>query len=194
MKFNPNGFVVQQDGWIPKWREYAKDFNYHGISAFSDYPLYDYRLEPECKAMMDEVWWVCKDGNFIERSIISDSDLLRRYVALCGRYDIPLRLLFLESEIEDFLWSDPLPEMKFIGYEYCECPFDCQVVSDLSWYEPFDKHRAKLNEYGLFKTLEDALAFKADYDQAFQSGAIGDGDMETYLFRVSEVDVNQIFR
>ncbi|HBL85011.1 MAG TPA: hypothetical protein DDZ99_08980 [Clostridiales bacterium] len=191
MKFNRNGFVIQQTDLPAIWL-YELTINYHGISAFTDSPLIRYERYTECRVVQKEAW--SRDignGLYEELNFISNSDLLYRYIGQCKRFNIPLRLLFIESEMDAQIWSEPLPEMKFIGYEYCECPFDSQVITDFSWHEPFQKYRDKLNEYGLFSTLEDTQDFKMDYDKAFQEGIIGDGEMETYIFRVSEVSLDQ---
>lgn len=47
----------------------------------------------------------------------------------------------------------------------------------------------RINPYGLFHSIEEVLSFKNAYDQAFVQGKVGDGEMETHIFGLYEVQV-----
>ncbi|HBL84588.1 MAG TPA: hypothetical protein DDZ99_06740 [Clostridiales bacterium] len=191
MELYKNGFIVQQSNFVMPCMKFTKNICYKGISAYSDYPLYDYINDKECEALQNEIWYKKIDNKYsIQLNFITNPNLLYRYIKMCKKYNIQLRYLFIESDIDSEIWNAPIPDMNFIGYEYCEIPFDSQVISDLDTHEPFQKHRDKLNKYGLFSTLDDAKSFKFDYDNEFATGIIGDGEMETHIFRVSKVNSN----
>ena len=193
MTFNKNGIIVQQTNYDYPWTRFLKNINYKGIRSLSEYLLFDFIKDKKHESLQNEIWYKkINDDCFLQLNFITDFDLLCRYLKVCQELSITFRLLFLESQISDEIWDIPLPKMKFIGYEYCECPFDHQVISDLDAHETFQRHRDKLNEHGLFSSLEDAQAFKIDYDKEFEAGIIGDGDMETFIFRVSEVSEEYI--
>lgn len=196
MKFHPNGFVIQNKDLPLKSIQLKNIKNYSGIIAFLDSPLLTYRNDPKYTALQDEAMFgVTDDGDLKELSFISNSNLLKRYLDKCIELNIPLRILFAESDYSDEIWNEPLPPMKFIGYEYLECPFDIFLISVFDYYEYFQKHWKKLNEYGLFQTLEDVLAFKEDFDKALGNEVPceeDDKDMKTYIFRISEVNLDQL--
>ena len=101
-----------------------------------------------------------------------------------------IRALFIESEYAFEHWTEDKPACKFIGYEYCEIPFDSQIITDFSWYTPLHYFLNKLNGYGLFDGIDEAEEFKKKYDEEFEKGNIGDGEMDTFICRISEIDLN----
>ena len=98
-----------------------------------------------------------------------------------------IRALFIESKYSIETWSAPLPRMKFLGYEYCPIPVDEQIITDMDWYMPFSKYWNTLNAYGLFNTYGEVLEFVNDYEQAFFAEKVGDGYMDAYICRVSQI-------
>ena len=189
--FFSNGAIVQQLN-MPTDYISSSCVNYLGINAFYQHPLCG-ESDSEARLLSEEVLFIKTDDElFLPLEFISNSDLLYRYVLACVRLNIPIRVLFIESTYPFEKWKETLPSMRFIGYEYCEIPFDSQIITDLDWYEPFKKFHNILNEYGLFATLEDALRFKSEYDYEFDKGHIGDGEMSTYVCKVYEVDINKM--
>lgn len=86
----------------------------------------------------------------------------------------------------------PVPNLRFMGYEFCSTPLDCQIITDLAFHNPFaEKYVPLLNQYGLFDKLEDCEAFKRDYEQAFVAGEVGDGDATNVIYRLSFVESEQ---
>lgn len=183
-----NGIIVQD---LSSPTGYISGFKYNGINAFHQYPLMEIQDE-ECRRLTDAVLFKpTSDGMFESLEFISDSGIFREYMNKCAEMNKKIRALFIESDYEHEVWNAPLPELEFLGYEYCEIPFDCQIITDFDWYEPFKRFYPMLNEYGVFDTLEDVTEFKKAYDVAFEKGDIGDGDMDTYICRVYEVKEKQ---
>ena len=110
----------------------------------------------------------------------------------CKDMNIETRVLFIESDYSYEEWSEAIPETDFLGYEYCPIPIDDQIITDLDWYEPFLKFRDKLNENGLFNTYNEALEFKIAYDLAYDSKEIGDGEINAFICRVSELSQENV--
>ena len=96
------------------------------------------------------------------------------------------RVLFIESEYGDEIWTDAIPNLQFLVYEYSPIPLDSQVITDLCWYKPLQKFMPILNCNGLFATWEDVCKFKAAYDHAVLYDGIGD-DTTSYICKVSEI-------
>ena len=184
-----NGAIVQQLD-TPNDIFFGRDSQiaYKGIHAYAQNPLLDY-ADYECR-ILSEAAISRKEGEFYySLEFISDEDLLYRYAKACQKRNIPFRVLFIESAYPFERWhSKTRPPMCFLGYEYCEIPFDNQIVTDFSWYAPFEKFYPLLNHHGLFAEARDVLAFRKAYDDAWQKGDIGDGEMDTYICRVYEAD------
>lgn len=181
---NANGIVVQ--GLNDK-TNCIQTFPYHGIHAYFEFPLMCLKDE-ESKKLTDEQQVKRIDGYWsLYPEFISEPDLYHRYIKYCAAMHVPIRALFIESDYADEIWTGALPKTEFMGYEYCPIPIDNQVATDMDWYEPFFKFRKLLNEFGLFRTYEDAEKFVKFYQEEFLAERIGDGEMDAYICRVSGI-------
>lgn len=182
--FIPNGFLIQS---LDKTNAGIKNFKYSGINAFHQFPLSSVN-DVVCKKLTEEQQIKTCGSGYRFMEFISDKDLFDRYIETCHSLKINIRVLFLESNYSGEVWQDTLPKMNFIGYEYCPVPIDEQIITDLDWCPNFSKFWNRLNEYGLFKTYEDAIRFKREYDDLYCKKIIGDGEINSYLFKVSELE------
>lgn len=182
--WNANGILIQ--GLNDK-TNFINNFSYQGVNAYFQYPL-TYINDSESRGLTNEQQSKMISNNLYQiLEFISDSDLYVRYLKKCNEMKIEIRTLFVESEYLDEIWKGELPKMKFLGYEYCPIPIDEQVITDMDWYEPFSIFWNKLNEYGLFNSYEDALEFAKVYDKAVENAEVGDGEIDTYICRISQV-------
>ena len=189
MNYIPNGVIIQG---LELPTDFMTKVKYLGINAYYHSPLTKIN-DPECKRISDEVFHKkLDDGCYQMLEFISDVELFKRYVVLCKKHNVPIRALFIESEYSFEKWDGDMPPCRFIGYEYCEIPFDSQMITDFSWHEPLFAFCDRLNEYGLFDSLADAESYKRRYDEELEKGAIGDGEMDTFICRVYEVDLTEI--
>ena len=117
----------------------------------------------------------------------SNTDLDQRYTRKCAEMGVPIRSLFIESNYDMEIWQEPLPPMRFLGYEYSPMPLDVQIISDMEWYKPFEKYRLQLNKHGLFPSYECAVEFAKEYQSIAAIGEVGDELEDAIIFRVSEV-------
>lgn len=182
--WNANGVLIQA---LNEKTKFIKKICYEGINAYYQYPLIGLR-DIESRRLTDEqLYRSVSDGLAVSLEFISNSDLYMRYLNKCKAMQIEVRALFIESAYSDEIWKDELPQMNVMGYEYCSIPIDEQIITDMDWYEPFSKYHNKLNQYGLFDSYEDALEFVQEYNVAMEEGHIGDGEMDAYICRVSEI-------
>lgn len=190
-----NGFVIQHLYEQPYGMgDVIHTCGYCGLSARNADPLSALPDRESQKLSEEASWRAISEHMRTPLEFISDSSLLLRYIAACQSHNIPIRLLFVESDYRQEVWTDPIPPRKLLGYEYNTIPIDNQIITDLSWYDPFSDFLKRINSYGLFRSMEEVLSFKNAYDQAFARGDIGDGDMETHIFRLSEVQVDDALR
>ena len=190
MNFIPNGVIIQGLAFPT---DYVTKFNYLGINSYHHNPLTRFN-DTECKRISDEVFSKkLDDGYYQVLEFISDRDLFIRYARACKKHDIPIRALFIESEYSFEKWERDRPPCHFIGHEYCEIPFDSQMITDFSWHEPLFSFCDRLNEFGLFHDLADAQSYKRKYDEEFEKGAVGDGEMDTFICKVYEIDLAEIY-
>lgn len=182
--WNANGVLVQ--GTNDK-NCIINNFKYLGINAFYQYPLMCIN-DAQCRELTNEQQFKqVTDNQYLNLEFISDINLYERYIKMCYDKKISIRALFIESGYSEEIWNGPLPQMKFIGYEYTPIPIDEQIITDIDWYPPFSKYWRKLNKYGLFNTYDEVKEFKHEYDSAFSNEKVGDGEMDTYICRVSEI-------
>ena len=190
MKYK-NGAIVQQLTFPTNYLN-LDEKRYLGINAFYDDPLMSLTDDVSQK-LSDEISFRKTDENLYQQTFfISNQDLLRRYTAACKEKNIPIRVLFVESDYEHERWSGELPKMMFIGYEYCEIPFDNQIITDFDWYEPLSRFKKMLNRYGLFDTLQGVMDYKGKYDREFDAGNVGDGEFIAFICKIYEVDIDNL--
>ena len=184
----PNGFLIQG---VSDSNNVVKNFKYSGINAYHQYPL-STDNDALSKLLTEEQQVKKIENGYQFLEFISDEKLLIRYLTRCKDINIETRILFIESDYSYEEWSEAIPETDFLGYEYCSIPIDDQIITDLDWYEPFSKFRNKLNVNGLFNTYDEALDFKMAYDLAYDSKEIGDGEINAFICRVSELSQENV--
>ena len=182
--WNANGIVIQ--GLNDK-THFIKNFSYQGINAYSQYPLVGVNDSESRRITNEQQSKKLSNNLYLSQEFISDIGLFTRYLKKCDEMQIKVRALFVESGYSDEIWKDEFPKMIFLGYEYCPIPIDEQIITDMDWYKPFSNYWGKLNRYGLFNSYDDVLEFASEYNKVMAGGEIGDGEMEAYICRVSQV-------
>lgn len=185
---NYNGCIIQG---VPDLTTMSlnliKTIEYHGMFSYEDFPL-DGIEDPLCRDLADRQSFKKVGENLSQYlNFISQKSLMDEYIACCKKFNIDIRVLFVESEYSEEIWTDEIPELEFLGYEFCSVPLDNQIIIDLDWFEPLGEFKKLLNQNGLFKSYEDALMFQKAYEGYFNAGMIGDGEYEAYIFKVSRV-------
>lgn len=185
-KFVPNGYLIQD---LNKPTNYIQTFKYFGINSYNNFPLSTINNK-NCQELTDlQSIKTDTDGcnQFLE--FISNKNLYEDYINCCFENGISIRVLFCESTYKNEVFSDVIPKMNFLGYEYCPVPLDEQIITDLDCFEPLKQFKSKLNKFGLFDTIEDILLFKKAYDEFVFAEIIGDGLDCSYIFKVYEINV-----
>ena len=183
-----NGFLVQHLYEMPfGMEEIFNASGYLGLSARNPDPLFS-RPDRESRELSREATWrEVSPGMYHLLEFISAPDILLRYLRACRQREIPIRLLLAESDYDQEVWRGPDIPKTPIGFEYSPIPIDNQIITDLCWYAPLAPFQKRLNSHGLFFTEKEAAVFKNAYDEAFARGEVGDGDMETHIFCLYEV-------
>lgn len=190
-----NGFLVQHRYALPYgMEEIFNSCGYLGLSARHSDPLMTLPDRESRELSREATWREVSPGMYQMLEFISDPDILLRYLKACREREIPLRLLFAQSDYSQEVWTGPDVPKRCIGFEYSPVPIDNQIIGDLYYCEFLVPFRKRLNSYGLFFTQEEAAAFKNAYDRAFAAGEIGDGDMETHIFCLYEVNPEDAMR
>ena len=190
-----NGFLVQGLYEIPRvMEEVIHACGYLGLSARHSDPLMALTDRESRELSREATWREVSPGMYQMLEFISDPDILLRYLKACREREIPVRLLFAESDCDQEVWTGPDVPKRCIGFEYSPIPIDDQIIGDLYYCEFLAPFLKRLNSYGLFFTREEAAQFKNAYDRAFTAGEIGDGDMETHIFCLYEVDPEDAMR
>ena len=188
MCYHINGAIVQELN-RPTGHLKIPDADYLGINAFFHDPLSDAadcKLRHIAAQAMERQY---ADGTFALVNFIRNADLLFNYLQACRESGVAVRVLFIKSCYDAEMWKGEMPPCRFLGYEYCEIPFDLQIITDFNWYTPLNVFYQKLNCFGLFENLEDAEQFKQAYDTAMAKGFIGDGEMDAFICEVYALDV-----
>lgn len=190
-----NGFLVQGPYEIPHiMEEIINTCGYLGLSARHSDPLMALPDRESRELSKEATWREVSPGMYQMLEFISDPKILLRYLRACREREIPIRLLFAESNYDQEVWTGPDIPKQCIGFEYSPVPIDNQIIGDLCCCDFLAPFRKQLNSYGLFFTQEEATRFKNAYDRAFAVGEIGDGDMETHIFCLYEVDPEDVLR
>ena len=190
-----NGFLVQHLYDQPYGMENIMNIcGYNGLSARNSNPL-SVLADRESQELSREAQWrMLSEQEYELLEFISDPDVLLRYIKACRKHNIPIRLLFVESDYGGEVWTGPDIPKRFLGYEYNTIPIDNQIITDFFWYPPLSPFWEQVNSRGLFPSVDDVMLFKNAYNKAFDQGAIGDGDMQTHIFCLFEVQPEDVLR
>lgn len=184
---NKNGVIIQ-DLSAPAFNLSKLGFNYLGVNSFWTDPLAEID-EAICKELSEKLFHKIENGYFTVLEFVSDPDILFNYLMKCKELNIEVRVLQIESDYSDEICRYDFPITNIIGYEVCEIPFDSQIITDFDWYVPFHKFYSDLNQYGLFKSATHALDFKEAYEYELKNGVVGDGEIDIFICKISEVDI-----
>lgn len=182
-----NGVIIQ-DSSAPAFgltKFYGK---YLGVNSFYTDPLAKIKNQ-ECVELSDKIFHKFQDGYYTMLEFVSDPDLLFDYLMECKKINVEVRVLQIESDYSEEICEYVFPKINLIGYEVCEIPFDSQIITDFDWYVPLHRFYDRLNEHGLFNSINHALEFKEAYQYECQNDAIGDGDIDIFVCKISEVDI-----
>lgn len=190
-----NGFLVQHRHDFPyAMEEVINTCGYSGLDSRNADPL-SVLTDRESRELSREVQFrEISEQAYVMQAFIRDPDVLLRYIRACREHDIPIRVLFVESDYGEERWTGPAIPKTFLGYEYNTIPVDNQIITDLCWYAPLAAFLQRLNSHGLFSALDRVMGFKEAYDRAFARGEIGDGDMQTHIFCLYEVQPEDALR
>ena len=190
-----NGFLVQHLNDCPYGMESTiSTCGYSGLCARNSNPLSELADRESRDLSKEAEWRLISEQENVLLEFISDPNILLRYIKACRKHNIPIRLLLVESDYREEVWIGPDIPKRFLGYEYNTIPIDNQIITDLSWYPPLSPFLKRLNSHGLFSSVDEVRLFKNAYDQAFDQGEIGDGDMDTHIFCLFEVQPDDVLR
>ena len=199
MEYVNNGLYIQD---INKEHSMLRDFlgttlkQYAGINRFF-YPFFSEDEDEDFNRTYWKVHYSEPDADNMKQLyfFINDKNNAKKYIDMCKSRGISMRFLFVQSTYKDEIWNGNVPEGKFLGYEVDELASDPYTLMDLFGLNNADLYRkyvARLNEYALFETEEDAVAFKQEYERDLAEGLIGDGDVDLYICKLYEISESEI--
>lgn len=190
-----NGFLVQHFYDSPYGMErIINTCGYNGLSARNSNPLSVLSDRESNKLSREAEWRMTSDQKYMSLEFISEPSILFRYIKACQNYDIPIRILFVESDYCEEEWTGIDIPKRFLGYEYNTIPMDNQIITDFSWHPLLLPFWERVNSWGLFPSMFDVTLFKNAYDLLFDQKVIGDGDVNTYIFCLYEVQPDDVIR
>lgn len=168
----PVGVVLQRVDRISPYL--PKTYLYEGLMAYSDTPFDGFEKSEEAKALQMEFydWLICQkeDGTYgMTPEAFYTPVFMRRFIDRCLKYNFQIKCLFIEYDGDERFWKFEYPRGRFMGYEVCDAPRSPDLCRCLDRVE-YAEHRSKLNSLGIFKTYEDALAYKEAYEKEYYSG------------------------
>lgn len=187
-----NGLIIQNKNNKNQVMEFVPNV-YCGIQSLSE--VYFSEKQGERAHMLQrEITFDVNSGNpNICNEFITSADLAKKYILMCQSLEIAIRILFIESYYPFEIWKDNKPKCDFLGYELIEeVPTGIMTLYDLYTNEKLSRYRDLLNENGLFKSEEDATEFMRHYKELLVQGLVGDGNVDLYVCRVSEVKTEDL--
>jgi len=213
MSLYNNGLIVQainmdsaefveelKQGWKPSVLYLA----YRGLGRYISWPLIGDQ-DAISRSLQDESrqrWFSVQFNVNPQRyalEVAPDRDYCIRYLNHCRSKGIAVRILFCRSERNTQIWDAPLPQMKFLGYDYSSSQSFIEVIPDdlLCISDDLQKEnpemraliecRNKLNENQLFNTLSDIKEYVQRREKAISAGVVLEPSDDLNVFEVSEV-------
>jgi len=193
-----NGVIIHD---ISQSEYTAKNITYNGIVRYRKNVIGSY-LDVISLGIDEEIaeliinWYV--DENDITHyylDVIPTYDLLKRSVNHYLHFNIPIRILFIESEFDKPEWVGYIPKMKFIGYELGSSEItDPTMIYEIEHcvHPEFEKFANKLNENGLFNEYETISEYENIRNRLLSEGVDIENENPYYIMRISEINISDI--
>lgn len=173
-----NGLVVQDINNISN--DSKGQISYQGLGCFSSWPLDD-RVDTESELISEEArkrwfdfYYDKNINNKFALAVVPSIDYIQRYLILCNKYHLNIRVLHIESDRNKPIWDGPALNKVFLGYDYVTSQsFYSTVFDDLfgSQIPPMLVYfRSMLNKYGLFKTEDELNLYIKKRNTAIEEG------------------------
>ena len=198
-----NNIKLYKNGFLVKSLEescFQNPDGYHGIGRFFTWPL-DVETDSISRQLSDEAiekWFAFDDDRL---SIIPDSSYIRKYLLHCKELCIPTECLWIESNNPILTTEESISNAEVIGFDYADLGMQISALADdlfvLDHYKQSEvfSFRKKLNNYGLFSSLDDLVDYvrmrdktrsakQKEEDQMIYSGL--------YVIKISKVEPESI--
>jgi len=198
-----NGVIIQDTSQNESQLFYTiKNKNYNGICRYP-YDVICSNLDTVSLGLNEEIselninWYVDENNTtHYYLDVIPTYDLFMRSVKHYLQLNIPIRILFIESEFDKPEWVGSVPKMNFLGYEYgsCEISRDPTMVYELenNIHPKFKNITKKLNKYFLFENYENILEYVKIRNDLISEGFGLENENPYYIMRISEININDI--
>jgi hypothetical protein len=192
VNFFDNGIVIQSINRETKEYQIQYKFSnldfitfksYNGLSRYVSWPLEQEKDSLSIELSKEtEKWFNNYSPNSLHFNlkVIPDRSFLIEYLRHCQEKDIDTRSLFCKTNKETPLWNVPIPELKFLGYDYAtsedlrsSIPEDLldpvTTFLHLNFYKSFVDLKQLLNENKLFSSLDDIYIYIKERNKLMNS-------------------------
>jgi hypothetical protein len=198
-KWTLNGLLVQDLSKI----NLQSSTNYLGIERFHSWPL-SCKTDIASKTLTEEAedkWF----NYFYDRkqtkyslAVVPSIEYIQRYLSVCQKYKLNVRVLFVETDREDPVWDGPYYHNKFLGFDYGTTQDFFSVLyddmygkEDISLFIPL---KLALNKYGLFNTENELNSYINAREEAIKEGHNLEETGDFCRFKISTIDLNHLYR
>lgn len=186
------------------WKPPAPYLNYRGLGRYISWPLIG-EQDAISRSLQDESrerWFSVQFNINPQRyalEVAPDRNYCIRYLNHCRSKGIAVRILFCRAERNTQIWDAPLPQTKFLGYDYSTSQSFIEVIPDDLLYNSDARQkenpemraliecRNKLNENQLFNTLSDIEEYVQRREKAISAGIVLEPSDDLNIIEVSEV-------
>ena len=198
MILHKNGLIVQD---LRNKIDTRQDMPYCGIASYMGEPLYllkdeiSKELSKTISSLVSYLYWVDQNGTLCDLlEVIPKYDLAIKYIKHCREdFDIPIRLLFVESECPMPTWEGPLFPMTCLGYEMGSSEIDdpTMIYEIANCVHPeFERFQNRLNNNGIFDDYETISEYMSIRKKLLLEGVDIENDNTYYIMKISEIDTN----
>ncbi len=135
------------------------------------------------------------DGDY-PFAVLSEVDLVRKYVAACTYHGITVRVLLCATNrafpsMDHRITKDLLARAKHIGFDYGYSSCDYSAIYD-DFYPPTPisllPFASRLNGFGLFNTISDLNSYIAERWSIIHGSEVHNADHEGYPLRTTTLE------
>lgn len=155
--------------------------------TYKAWPLFDVANDKIALAITDEAY-NCWFDKFEMQHIVPDLNYIKRYLAYCKVIKLNVEVLLFETLYNQFEIDNSYIVSEILGFDCIGTVYESFLRTEFEYFKnDLESNDIRLNQYGLFNTLEDTVFFSELRKKSIESGENIEDFWEELPVRISTV-------
>ena len=158
-----------------------------GNFTYKAWPLFDLTDDKIALAITDEAYNIWFD-KYEMQHIVPDLNYIKRYLAYCEVLRLNVEVLLFETLYNEFVIDESYVVCETLGFDCIGTVYESFLRTEFEYFKKdLEANDIRLNQYGLFNSLEDTVYFSELRKKSIELGENIEDFWEEMPVRVSTV-------